>query len=109
VTANKWWTGMALCVCAGGALSDGVVQKRMIGHGWDLLSVRPVDVARNVDAWSQCRWTAFSLAVYEGHAGRRQDRLRVCHETIRRGIGLGSPRTCRRFARARRAPLPTTS
>ncbi len=63
MTANKWWTGMALCVCAGGALSDGVVQKRMIGHGWDLLSVRPVDVARNVDAWSQVPLDGVSLAV----------------------------------------------
>ena len=41
---------LAACVEAGSA-----PQKRLIGHGWDLLGVSPVEVARHADALRESR------------------------------------------------------
>lgn len=40
-----------------------VVEKRMIGHSWDLLGVRPKDVANNLDAWERVPLDGISLAI----------------------------------------------
>lgn len=50
------------CVCAGTVLASGA-EKKMIGHSWDLLGVRPADVARNLDAWEKVPLDGISLAV----------------------------------------------
>ena len=49
--------GVALTMTAGGA------EKKMIGHSWDLLAVRPSDVARNLDAWERVPLDGISLAL----------------------------------------------
>ena len=53
--AGAVWMGMAL--------SAAGVEKKMIGHSWDLLGVRPVDVVRNLDAWEKLPLDGISLAV----------------------------------------------
>jgi hypothetical protein len=45
------------------ALAAGGAEKHMIGHSWDLLAVRPADVARNLDAWAELPLDGVSLAV----------------------------------------------
>ena len=50
---------------ADGAAAEGRCQKRLIGHGWDLLAVRPADVARNLDACEKLPLDGLSLAVTE--------------------------------------------
>lgn len=39
------------------------VDKKMIGHSWDLLNVRPADVVRNLDAWEQVPLDGISLSL----------------------------------------------
>lgn len=56
------------CACAAAAVcllggAAGAAEKRLIAHSWDLLAVRPADVARNVEAWSQIPLDGVSLAV----------------------------------------------
>jgi hypothetical protein len=47
-------------------------EKRLIGHSWDLLAVRPADVARNLDAFEKLPLDGVSLAVMvEPEKGRR--------------------------------------
>ena len=38
-------------------------EKKIIGHSWDLLGVRPADVARNLDQWEKLPLDGISLAV----------------------------------------------
>jgi len=38
-------------------------EAKLIGHSWDLLAVRPADVARNLDAWAKVPLDGLSLAV----------------------------------------------
>ncbi len=57
---KKWIIGAAALVlvcCVHG------VEKRMIGHSWDLLGVRPKDVANNLDAWEKVPLDGISLAI----------------------------------------------
>jgi len=50
-------------VWAGMVLAASGVEKKMIGHSWDLLAVSPADVARNLDAWEQVPLDGISLAL----------------------------------------------
>ena len=52
-------------ICAGAALASCGAEKKMIGHSWDLLAVRPADVARNLDAWEKLPLDGISLALTE--------------------------------------------
>jgi len=45
------------------SLSASAREAKLIGHSWDLLGVRPADVARNLDAWEQVPLDGISLAV----------------------------------------------
>jgi hypothetical protein len=54
------WLASAICA---GALAEGGAEKKMIGHSWDLLAVRPADVARNLDAWERVPLDGVSLAL----------------------------------------------
>ena len=64
--------GFSVAVCAGMLQASGVAEKKMIGHSWDLLYVRPADVARNLDAWEQVPLDGISLAVVkEPEPGRK--------------------------------------
>ncbi len=64
-------TGVLVGACASGLWAGGA-EKRLIGHSWDLLAVRPADVARNVDAWEKLPLDGVSLAVVvEPEKGRR--------------------------------------
>ena len=58
----RLWIGT---VCAGAALATCGAEKKMIGHSWDLLAVRPADVARNLDAWEKLPLDGISLALTE--------------------------------------------
>ena len=49
---------LAACVKAGSA-----PQKRLIGHGWDLLGVSPVEVARHADALAKTGLDGISLSL----------------------------------------------
>ncbi|HHU14864.1 MAG TPA: hypothetical protein GXZ62_06700, partial [Lentisphaerae bacterium] len=52
------WCALVFCAAA---LSVCGVEKKMIGHSWDLLGVSPADVARNLDAWEQVPLDGISL------------------------------------------------
>ncbi len=54
------WCALVFCAAA---LSVCGVEKKMIGHSWDLLGVSPADVARNLDAWEQVPLDGISLAL----------------------------------------------
>ncbi len=66
--------GATRLMVAGGiclTLTAGAVEKKLIGHSWDLLAVRPADVARNLEAWEKLPLDGVSLAVaYEPAKGR---------------------------------------
>jgi len=63
---------LAGAVWAGAVLAAGGVEKKMIGHSWDLLAVRPADVVRNLDAWEKLPLDGISLRVVkEVQAGLR--------------------------------------
>ena len=55
----RWLFGAA---CAAALFASGA-EKKMIGHSWDLLGVRPADVARNLDAWERVPLDGISLAL----------------------------------------------
>lgn len=57
---TRMWLAGVLCA---GALASGGAEKKMIGHSWDLLAVRPADVARNLDAWERVPLDGVSLAL----------------------------------------------
>ncbi|WP_418894142.1 hypothetical protein [Limibacterium fermenti] len=50
-----FWSAIALFTYGG--------EKKLIGHSWDLLNVRPVDVARNLDAWEKVPLDGISLMI----------------------------------------------
>ena len=52
-------------ICVGTAVAAGGTEKKMIGHSWDLLAVRPADVARNLEAWQKLPLDVISLALVE--------------------------------------------
>ncbi len=56
-------TAILAVLCAGLACDVWGAEKKMIGHSWDLLAVRPADVARNLDAWAQQPLDGISLAL----------------------------------------------
>lgn len=53
---------LAAAICLIELAAHGA-DKKMIGHSWDLLGVRPADVARNLDAWEQVPLDGISLAL----------------------------------------------
>ncbi|MDD2598527.1 MAG: hypothetical protein PHO37_04805 [Kiritimatiellae bacterium] len=53
---------VAAAICAVGLAVRGA-DKKMIGHSWDLLAVRPADVARNLDAWEGVPLDGISLTL----------------------------------------------
>ena len=64
-------SAVLLGVCAV-ALQAGGTEKRLIAHSWDLLAVRPMDVARNVEALEGLPLDGVSLAiVVEPQKGRQ--------------------------------------
>ena len=50
-------------VHAAGTMFGAVPRKHIVGHGWDLLSVSPVDVARNADAFAKTGLDGISLSL----------------------------------------------
>ena len=56
----RLWIGT---ICAGAALAACGAEKKVIGHSWDLLAVRPADVVRNLDAWEKLPLDGISLAL----------------------------------------------
>jgi hypothetical protein len=62
---------LAGLLCAATLWASGA-EKKMIGHSWDLLGVRPSDVARNLDAWENLPLDGISLALaLEPEKGRK--------------------------------------
>ena len=62
---KRWLKGTVLLtvLCAGLAGDGWGTEKKLIGHSWDLLAVRPTDVARNLDAWERLPLDGISLAL----------------------------------------------
>ena len=61
-----WSAAVAVGVCclAAGSLEAGTVpRKRLVGHGWDLLGVSPVEVARHADALAKTGLDGISLSL----------------------------------------------
>ena len=55
---------VGICCLAVGMLGAGPVpRKRLIGHGWDLLGVSPVEVARHADALAKTGLDGISLSL----------------------------------------------
>jgi len=65
-------------LCLGLACDVWGSEKKMIGHSWDLLAVRPADVARNLDAWEKVPLDGISLALVK----EPQKGLRVSYGTV---------------------------
>ena len=74
--ACRW--GMFAVVCAALPLAARGAEKKMIGHSWDLLAVRPADVARNLDAWEKVPLDGVSLAL----AKEPKPGLRIAFSTV---------------------------
>lgn len=67
---NAAFIFLALCaafvsaaVHAAGTMSGAAPRKHILGHGWDLLAVSPVDVARNADAFAKTGLDGISLSL----------------------------------------------
>jgi hypothetical protein len=55
---------VGICCLAAGMLDAGSVpRKQLIGHGWDLLGVSPVEVARHADALAKTGLDGISLSL----------------------------------------------
>jgi len=50
-------------MCVGVSHAGSLAEKKMIGHSWDLLAVRPSDVAHNLDAWEKMPLDGISLSI----------------------------------------------
>ncbi|MDD8047741.1 MAG: hypothetical protein PHF14_14850 [Verrucomicrobiota bacterium] len=61
---RRWMVTIGLMIS--GLVSEGsaqATQKRLVAHSWDLLQVRPAEVARNVDAFAELPIDGVSLAL----------------------------------------------
>ena len=56
-------TAGACCLAAVGLAAGAAPQKRLVGHGWDLLAVSPVEVARHADELAKTGLDGISLSL----------------------------------------------